>query len=147
MKQLVMALAIFATIGFTSCNCCKKAAKTQTVDVKTLNGAWNVVELNGKAIQTSENGPFLELNFAENRLHGKGGCNITNGNFVLSAVNASAISFPAVMTTRMACPDMATESAYLKALNEVAAVKAAGKDRYAFVNKAGETLFVVAPRK
>lgn len=147
MKQLMIALALFGMVGFSSCNCCKKATKAQRVDVKTLNGVWNVVELNGKAIQTSENGPFFELNFAENRLHGKGGCNRTNGNFVLSADNASAISFPAVMTTRMACPDMATESAYLKALNEVTAVKAAGKDRYAFVNKAGETLFVVAPRK
>ncbi|MGL5787242.1 MAG: META domain-containing protein [Bacteroidales bacterium] len=147
MKQLVMALAILGMVGFTSCNCSKKAAKAQTVDVKSLNGSWNVVELNGKAIQPSENGPFMELNFADNRLHGKGGCNITNGNFILSSDNISAISFPAVMTTRMACPDMATEGAYLKALNEVAAVKAAGKDRYAFVNSAGETLFVVAPRK
>lgn len=146
MKKILFATLFVASLGIVGCGCAKKATKNNTVNVTELNGAWNVVELNGKNISVSDNTPYLELNFSNNRLQGKGSCNRTNGNFELSDSDPSAIRFPAVMTTRMACPEMQLEAEYLKALNEVQSVIKVDKNKYGFVDKNGNVLFVVSPR-
>lgn len=146
MKKIILASLLVGSLGLFSCNCSKKAAKTNAVNVTELNGAWNVTELNGKAIAVSENTPFMELNFQNKRLHGRGTCNTTNGNFELSENNPAAIRFPAVMTTRMACPEMQLEAEYLKALSAVQSVIRIDKNKYGFVNSSGNVLFVVSPR-
>ena len=62
---------------------------------------------------------FIEFNIAEKRLHGNAGCNLINGAFQVDDENPSAISFPQVISTMMACPDMEVEGRVLKALNSV----------------------------
>ena len=66
---------------------------------------------------TLEKQPFIEFNISEKRLHGNAGCNIINGGFQVDKVNPMSISFPQVISTMMACPDMEVESRVLKALN------------------------------
>ena len=61
----------------------------------------------------------MEINVSEKRLHGNAGCNIINGGFEVDGNNATAISFPQVISTMMACPDMEVEGRILKALNSV----------------------------
>ena len=61
----------------------------------------------------------IEFNIAEKRLHGNAGCNLINGAFQVDDENPSAISFPQVISTMMACPDMEVEGRVLKALNSV----------------------------
>ena len=56
---------------------------------------------------------------AEKTLHGTAGCNVINGSFNVDDANPVAISFPQVISTMMACPDMEVESRVLKALNSV----------------------------
>ncbi|MGL5691894.1 MAG: META domain-containing protein [Bacteroidales bacterium] len=146
MKKILLATLFVASLGVISCNCTKKTAKNNTVNVTELNGAWNIIELNGKNITVSENSPYMELDFKNKRLHGKGTCNRTNGNFELSETNSAAIRFPAVMTTRMACPEMQIEAEYLKALNDVQSVIRIDKNKYAFLDSHGCKLFIVSPR-
>ena len=50
-----------------------------------------------------EKQPFIEFNIAEKRLHGNAGCNLINGAFQVDDENPSAISFPQVISTMMAC--------------------------------------------
>ena len=66
-----------------------------------------------------EKQPFIEFNIAEKSLHGNAGCNLINGAFQVDDENPSAISFPQVISTMMACPDMEVEGRVLKALNSV----------------------------
>ena len=74
----------------------------------------------GEAIPDGmEKQPFIEFNIAEKRLHGNAGCNLINGAFQVDDENPSAISFPQVISTMMACPDMEVEGRVLKALNSV----------------------------
>ncbi|MGL4779291.1 MAG: META domain-containing protein [Bacteroidales bacterium] len=146
MRKILLATLFVTSLGFISCSSTQKATLNKAINVTELNGAWNVIELNGKDIIISENSPYLELNFSSKRLHGKGVCNTTNGNFVLSETNPSAIRFPSVMTTRMACPGMQLEMEYLKALKEVESVIKINKNKYAFLDSHGCKLFIVSPR-
>lgn len=94
--------------------------KEATVKLSDLDGKWMIGEVAGEAIpEGMEKQPFIEFNISEKRLHGNAGCNIINGGFQTEEDNPSAISFPQVISTMMACPDMAVESSVLKALNSV----------------------------
>ena len=95
----------------------KKEAATK---LSELDGKWMISEAGGEAIPAGmETQPFIEFNIAEKSLHGNAGCNLINGSFQVDAVNPSSISFPQVISTMMACPDMEVEGRVLKALNSV----------------------------
>lgn len=95
----------------------KKEASAKLAD---LNGKWMISEAGGETIPSGmEKQPFIEFNIAEKTLHGTAGCNIINGSFNVDDANPVAISFPQVISTMMACPDMEVESRVLKALNSV----------------------------
>ncbi len=83
--------------------------------VDQLNGSWKVVELEGKAI--SEENPILVIDIPESRLTGFAGCNRMFGNVVLDGT-PYGISFTEIATTRMSCPDMSIEQAFVAALNQ-----------------------------
>lgn len=94
--------------------------KTPTVKLSDLNGKWMISEAVGQTIPKGmEKQPFIEFNLSEKRIHGNAGCNLINGNFVTDGEKTSEISFPQLISTMMACPDMEVESRVLKALNDV----------------------------
>lgn len=94
--------------------------KEAVAKLSDLNGKWMIGEVYGQAIpEGMEKQPFLEFNVSEKRLHGNAGCNLINGGFEISDENPSAISFPQLVSTMMACPDMEVEGQVLKALNSV----------------------------
>ena len=94
--------------------------KESVSKLSDLEGKWIISEAAGEAIPDGmEKQPFIEFNIAEKRLHGNAGCNLINGAFQVDDENPSAISFPQVISTMMACPDMEVEGRVLKALNSV----------------------------
>ena len=94
--------------------------KESVSKLSDLEGRWIISEAAGEAIPDGmEKQPFIEFNIAEKRLHGNAGCNLINGAFQVDDENPSAISFPQVISTMMACPDMEVEGRVLKALNSV----------------------------
>lgn len=94
--------------------------KAPTMKLSDLNGKWTITKVAGQAIpEGMEKQPFLEFDIAGKRVHGNAGCNLINGGFVTDDANSAAISFPQLISTMMACPDMEVESSILKALNEV----------------------------
>ena len=76
--------------------------KESVSKLSDLEGKWIISEAAGEAIP-----------------HGNAGCNLINGAFQVDDENPSAISFPQVISTMMACPDMEVEGRVLKALNSV----------------------------
>ena len=94
--------------------------KAPTVKLSDLSGKWIISEAGGQSIpEGMEKQPFIEFNLSEKRIHGNAGCNLINGGFVADNENSSAISFPQLISTMMACPDMEVEGRVMKALNEV----------------------------
>ena len=93
--------------------------KESAVKVSMLKGEWKITSVNGEDIPNGmEKQPFLTFDLKEKRIHGNAGCNVINGGFETNADNARSISFPNMISTMMACPDMEWESKILKALNE-----------------------------
>ena len=117
--------------------------KMPDMPIADLNGKWKIAEAGGVAIADSlENQPFVELNVAEKKLHGNAGCNIINGSFQTEAGNAQSISFPQVISTMMACPDMDVEGRVLKALNDTRSFGRLQEGRIGFYD-ADNTLVMV----
>ena len=83
-----------------------------------LTGSWTLRSLNGTEVDPKEHPgepPFLEFIAGEERVSGSGGCNRMVGGF--STVDGG-IRFGPLAMTMMACPDMALEQAFQKALGE-----------------------------
>lgn len=101
-----------------------------------LNGAWRVTAINGNA-NTNEGIQFV-IDLPEKKLHGNAGCNIVNGDISIDPDVTNSIQFSNLATTRMMCPDLATETAVLVALEETEKAFAKSDDVVTFVNHAGK---------
>ena len=80
-----------------------------------VNGKWLLSRLNGQPVDEGAEAPYLALQLAENRAGGFGGCNRFTGSM---ALKDSALEFGALAATKMACPTLSNESAFLRALSE-----------------------------
>lgn len=113
-------------------------------DAKKLEGKWNVVEVKGEKILKEEL-PYMEFDMAQNKLHGNAGCNMFNTTITLDANDVSSITIAPGAATMMACPDMATEDAIMKAMGDVKAVKAGNSEsEMALVDQDGNVLLVLS---
>lgn len=92
--------------------------KSSAQALSELAGKWKVVEVCGVAVpDTLENQPFVEINVKEKRVHAQAGCNLLNGAFQTEEGQSYSLSFPQLISTMMACPDMETEDRVKQALN------------------------------
>lgn len=84
-----------------------------------LNGTWQVTRINDKPVDIEDMKIVVDVD--EGKLHGNTGCNIMNGEFDVDMEHPNSISFSAIATTRMACPDQQGqyETALVVALEEV----------------------------
>lgn len=113
-------------------------------DAKKLEGKWNVVEVKGEKI-LKEGLPYMEFDMAQNKLHGNAGCNMFNTTITLDANDVSSITIAPGAATMMACPDMTTEDAIMKAMGDVKAVKAGNSEsEMALVDQDGNVLLVLS---
>lgn len=94
-------------------------------DIDFVNGPWQVVGINGNHVDA----PNAKLIFdvAEETVSGNAGCNRLRGKISRNPQVNGSLQLSDLVTTRMTCPDIATESALLIALEEVVSAKP-GKD-------------------
>lgn len=139
MKRVIFYVLMLPMILGMMISCSE--AKT---DAKKLEGKWNVVEVKGEKI-LKEGLPYMEFDMAQNKLHGNAGCNMFNTTITLDANDVSSITIAPGAATMMACPDMATEDAIMKAMGDVKAVKAGNSDsEMALVDQDGNVLLVLS---
>lgn len=81
---------------------------------------WKLIGVEGKAVipNAHEREAYIILKLEGQRLQGFGGCNILMGSYTLDE-KAHKVRFSRVASTMMACPRLADESAFLKALEKV----------------------------
>lgn len=92
--------------------------KLRKHNLSFLNGAWKVLTIKGQAVPASADVKVV-IDTDERKIHGNAGCNMLNGEIVVNLDKGSGIEFKNLATTRMTCPDIATEQAFLLALEEV----------------------------
>ncbi len=86
-----------------------------------LNGAWDVVSISGKSVDKDLN-IRLVFDLAEHSIHGNAGCNTLNGKLTVNPAVSNSVLISDIVTTRMTCPDIATEQSLLSALATVVTV-------------------------
>lgn len=91
-----------------------------------LNGMWHIVGIEGEPVDVQ--GMNILIDVDEGKLHGNTGCNIMNGKIETDLDTPNSISFSAINTTRMACPDMELETRLVVALEEASSARALGPD-------------------
>lgn len=91
-----------------------------------LNGAWRVTRIDNEPNRNE--GVEMVIDIPEAHIHGNTGCNIVNGDIFIDPDKPNSIQFSKLATTRMMCPDMATETAFLVALEEVETAYADGNN-------------------
>ena len=109
------------------------AAPAPAVPAAALEGTeWRLVDIGGQpspaGADTTRHPGFTLL--AEGRkVQGSGGCNRMTGTYQL---DGQKLKFGPLATTRMACPDMQTETAFLKALQATTRYEISGSSLMLF---------------
>jgi heat shock protein HslJ len=107
---------LYLLIGLTLISAC-----TQKLSPDSYWGSqrWILIEMKEVPVQQSgtRRDAFLEFIPAEKKITGNAGCNRINGGYILEKKNH--INFQDVISTKMACQDMAFETTFLSLLNEV----------------------------
>lgn len=126
---------IAAAIALCSCS----ATKTTDAAVD-LNGEWDIVKVDGNAVDTTktEFRPTLGFETAKDNVFGCAGCNSINGKAKVDAAKQT-ISFSEIGTTLMLCAHMEYEQQILKALESVKGYKA-GKGCVELTNVSGKAV-------
>lgn len=113
-----------------------------------LNGAWQVTTIQGTPVPANT-AIKIVIDIDGCKIHGNAGCNVVNGTIVVNLDKGDGIEFKDLATTRMTCPAIATEQAFLLALEQVdTCVEGASADQAIMKGSNGEpvlTLIRIAP--
>ena len=126
---------IAAAIALCSCS------STKTTDAAVdLNGEWDIVTVDGTAVDTTktESRPILGFDTAKNTIYGCASCNSINGTAHVDAAKKT-IKLSQVGTTKKLCANMEYEQKILKALESVKGYKA-GKGCVELTNGSGKAV-------
>lgn len=140
MKKAFVSLCMATALaGLSSCGASKGAAT-----LSTINGEWNIVEINGVAVVPApgQEFPFIAFNTQEGTVYGSTGCNRLTGSFDTKAKEGS-IDLGALGSTRMMCPDMTVEDNLLAALTQVKKYKSLGSSNVALCGSSNRPLVVL----
>jgi len=124
MRSLILAF-VFLTIVLSGCKSSQKipvvpSQPTPSPTTQIQETTWKLIELMGKPVVLSENnkkGIYIILKKEENGVQGFSGCNTIMGKYELREGNR--ITFSAMASTMMACPDLAIETEFNKMLGTV----------------------------
>lgn len=133
--QLIAAAAILL------CSC----SATKTIGpVADLNGEWDIVKVDGKAIDTTktEFRPTLGFETAKNNVFGCAGCNSIIGTARVNK-EKQTIDFSEIGSTLMLCANMEYEQQILDALRKVKAYKDGGEGLVDLTNGRGKTVLTL----
>jgi len=109
MNMMKSLLSIVAALLLFACAGQKKMSNSKPEDL--YNQTWKLVRMNDAVVDTGR-GPFLQ--FENSKVFGNAGCNRLSGD-VTFAENGS-IRFGMLVTTKMACPGLSTETEFLEVL-------------------------------
>lgn len=125
----------------------KQSAATTVSDASMTDTYWKLTELLGKPVDTAvkRKEMFLQFDKEGDRVTGSGGCNAISGTYKLEAMGK--ITMSKMASTRMACPAMQDESAFLQALSKVNTYIVTGNKLQLAIGKMAPMLVFEAVKK
>lgn len=119
----------------------REIMKLRKRNLAFLNGAWRVTAIEGQPISARI---MMVIDIDENRVHGNAGCNMLNGEIVVNLDKGNGLEFKNLATSRMTCPDIATEQAFLLALENVDTADKGASDNEALLkNTSGQVIITL----
>jgi uncharacterized lipoprotein YbaY/heat shock protein HslJ len=90
------------------------------------NNRWRPILIGDKVVQVDaqQKEPWIHLDPKKKRVTGSGGCNRINGSY---EEGKGVLRFSQMISTRMACPSMETEAAFLRALQDTRRFRIRGR--------------------
>ncbi len=139
MKRIITIAALALVAGALLTGCCQKCRKSREAATRPLQGTvWHMIQFDGREINAPDS---YELTFFnDGRIAGVGDCNRFFGTYEVLNANGS-IKMSPVGSTMMACPDLETESAFLKMFENVHLYQFDGKNLYLFVDNKIKAIF------
>lgn len=142
-KVFVSIYMASAMLALVSCRSTEKV-----LPVSSMNGEWNITEINGSAVVADEDRglPFIAFDTETGRISGNSGCNRMMGSFDVNAKPGS-LDLKGIASTRMMCPDMTTEKNVLNALGQVKTYQKAGKNKMYLCNESKRPVMMLEKKK
>ena len=104
-----------------------------------LDGIWKITKINGEGSKCKKNEYIISIDTYDRKIHGQLPCNTVNGTIIIDANVPNSVLFQNLASTRMTCPDIATETEILIALESVNNYKKDNK-KLLFYDKKGEVV-------
>jgi len=111
----------------------------------TINGEWTIYSVRNNVV-TGEERPYITFDLAANRFYGSNGCNIINGDAIVSDKNA--LKLDNIITTMKMCGDAPFEYLINLALSEVVSYNArqVGPNTFLDLKGSGNSTIMVLRR-
>ncbi|MCX7877197.1 MAG: META domain-containing protein [Ignavibacteria bacterium] len=104
-----------------------------------LNDIWVLQKINDREIQTTGVSPYTEFKLSENRMAGTMGCNRYFGHY---EIEGNKITFGAIASTMMSCPDMSLEREFFKTIELKTFYFTIDNKKLIMKNESGEEILV-----
>lgn len=116
---------------------------------ESLNGNWEVIELDGKKVHLEQK-PAMIIDIEAHKLSGNSGCNIMNGSIEYDSTTLNnGIRFTGIASTRRMCTpeSMAIEDKMLSILNDIDSFRILDNNRVALYASSSEHNLIIIKRK
>ena len=107
-------LTIVMILGSLLAACRLQGQPSDSASIALDGSSWILRQMRGQDISSDQSATLL---FSGDQVQGNATCNRFTGSYTVAG---SALSFGPLASTRMACPEMGLETAYLAALGEIA---------------------------
>ncbi|WP_277227152.1 META domain-containing protein [Hymenobacter sp. YC55] len=126
----------------TACQSTSPASQPITPLASLRNTRWVLRTLQGQPVPVPTNGEaYLLLRTNELNAEGNGGCNRFRGTFELPA--DGQLRFGPLLSTKMACPDLSTETGFMNALTNTRTYQISGDTLRLFTEAATQPAAVL----
>lgn len=139
------------TIGCLAALCMGAASCASIQNVATLtslNGEWNIIEINGEVVVPApgQTFPFIAFNAETGEVYGNAGCNSLTGSINKNA-KAGTIDLSALGATSRMCEDVKTEQKVLQALAKVKKYKQLNDENMALTGSSKKDVIVLQKKQ
>lgn len=110
------------SIGFVLLSCASSNTPKPILNSPFENTKWILYNLDGKEF-TSENQTYIVFNTIDSKVTGTAACNNFFGQF---KIKGNSLTFDPLAATRIACPELEKETAFMKAIQNSASYKISG---------------------
>lgn len=144
MKKVLVSLVCLAGAALVISSC---GSSREVSPISTINGEWNIVEINGSAVvpTAGKELPSIGFDTATGKISGNSGCNRMMGSFDNTA-KPGTINLGEVASTKMYCPDMSIEQNVLNALKNVRGYRKMSNNRIALTNSSNRPVMVLSSK-